>query len=99
MLVEGDVADVGALDNAAGFPIALYETITDLNHYLAEHGTGLDFAGLVAQVKSPPVKDMLASLLGDDGCARGRLPGSADRSIARHCRRPIAAPSGSMASR
>ena len=65
VLVEGDVADVGELDNAAGFPIALYETITDLNHYLAEHGTGLDFAGLVAQVKSPPVKDMLASLLGE----------------------------------
>jgi mandelamide amidase len=64
VLVECDVADVGELDNAAGFPIALYETITDLNHYLAEHGTGLDFAGLVAQVKSPPVKDMLASLLG-----------------------------------
>ena len=36
VLVEGDVADVGALDNAAGFPIALYETVTDLNRYLAE---------------------------------------------------------------
>jgi indoleacetamide hydrolase len=65
VLVEGDVADVGALDHAAGFPIALYETIADLNQYLTEHDTGLDFAGLVAQVKSPPVKDILASLLGD----------------------------------
>jgi len=65
VLIEGDVADVGALDEAAGFPIALYETITDLNQYLAEHKTGLDFAGLVAQVKSPPVKDILANLLGD----------------------------------
>jgi mandelamide amidase len=65
VLVEGDVADVGALDNAAGFPIALYETVADLNAYLAEHATGLDFAGLVAQVKSPPVKDMLAKLLGE----------------------------------
>ena len=65
VLVDGDVADVGALDNAAGFPIALYETVTDLNQYLAEHETGLDFAGLVAGVKSPPVKDILASLLGD----------------------------------
>src|SRR4029077_16186452 len=62
VLVEGDVADVGALDNAAGFPIALYETIADLNQYLTEHNTDLDFAGLVAQVKNPPVKDILASL-------------------------------------
>jgi Asp-tRNA(Asn)/Glu-tRNA(Gln) amidotransferase A subunit family amidase len=65
VLVEGDVADVGALDNAAGFPIALYETVADLNQYLTEHNTGLDFAGLVVQVKSQPVKDILASLLGD----------------------------------
>ncbi len=65
VLVEGDVADVGALDNAAGFPVALYETIADLNQYLTEHDTGLDFAGLVAQVKSPPVKEILASLLAD----------------------------------
>ena len=65
VLVEGDVDDVGALDNAAGFPIALYETVADLNQYLTEHNTGLDFAGLVAQVKSPAVKDILASLLGD----------------------------------
>jgi mandelamide amidase len=65
VLVEGDVADVGALDQAAGFPIALYETIADLNQYLTEHNTGLDFAALVAHVKSPPVKDILASLLGD----------------------------------
>jgi len=64
VLVEGDVVDVGTLDGAAGFPIALYETVTDLNKYLTEHATGLDFAGLVAQVKSPPVKEILGSLLG-----------------------------------
>ena len=64
VLVEGDVADVAALDAAAGFPIALYEMVTDLERYLAEHATGLDFARLVAQVKSPAVKDALAGLLG-----------------------------------
>ncbi len=64
VLVEGDVADVGTLDGAAGFPIALYETVTDLNRYLTDHASGLDFAGLVAQVKSPEVKQILASLLG-----------------------------------
>src|SRR5262249_40831161 len=32
--------------------------------YLAEHETGLDFASLMAQVKSPSVKQALASLRG-----------------------------------
>jgi indoleacetamide hydrolase len=62
--VEGDVANVAALDAAAGFPIMLYETVIELERYLAEHETGLDFARLMAQVKSPSVKQALASLLG-----------------------------------
>jgi mandelamide amidase len=65
VLVKADIPDVGALDQAAGFPIALYETVADLNRYLAEQGTGLDFAKLVAQVASPDVKGILESLLGD----------------------------------
>src|SRR5262249_15908433 len=64
VLVEGDVAHVAALDAAAGFPILLYETVIELERYLAEHETGLDFAGLMAQVKSPSVKQALASLRG-----------------------------------
>jgi indoleacetamide hydrolase len=64
VLVEGDVTDVAALDAAAGFPIALYEFVTDLNQYLAEHATGLDFAGVIAQAKSPMVKRALADLAG-----------------------------------
>src|SRR5438477_3540711 len=62
VLVEGDFADVAALDAAAGFPIMLYETAIELERYLAEHETGLDFAALMAQVKSPSVKEALASL-------------------------------------
>jgi indoleacetamide hydrolase len=64
VLIEGDVADVHALDAAAGFPIALYEVVRDLDRYLAEHATGLDFADLLAQVKSPAVKKALAGLVG-----------------------------------
>jgi hypothetical protein len=30
--------------------------VIELERYLAEHETGLDFAGLMAQVKSPSVK-------------------------------------------
>src|SRR5438094_2169977 len=66
VLIEGDVANVAALDAAAGFPILLYETVIELERYLAEHETGLDFAGLMAQVKSPSVKQALASLRGAD---------------------------------
>jgi indoleacetamide hydrolase len=65
VLVEGDVPDVAALDAAAGFPIALYEMVPDVDRYLAEHATGLDFACLMARVKSPMVKDALAGLVGE----------------------------------
>lgn len=65
VLVEGDIPDVAALDLAAGFPIALYETIVDLNRYLAGHGTGLDYAKVVAEVASPDVKGIMQSLLGE----------------------------------
>ncbi|MBL8662298.1 MAG: indoleacetamide hydrolase [Candidatus Odyssella sp.] len=65
VLVEVAIPDVGALDNAAGFPIALYETIVDLDAYLAGHKSGLDFKQVVAQVASPDVKGILSSLLGE----------------------------------
>jgi mandelamide amidase len=64
VLVEGDVADVQALDAAAGFPIALYEVVADLNRYLADHATGLDFAAVAARVATPMVKTMLGDLTG-----------------------------------
>jgi indoleacetamide hydrolase len=66
VLVEGDLADVIALDAAAGFPIALYEFVPDIERYLAEHQTGLDFAVLLRQVKSPAVTKALAGLVGAD---------------------------------
>src|SRR5262245_25219513 len=66
ILVEGDVADVQALDAAAGFPIALYEFVPDLDRYLAAHALGLDFAAVVAKVASPMVTKLLAGLTGTD---------------------------------
>jgi mandelamide amidase len=63
-LVDVDMSEEASIDGEAGFPIALYETVTDLNSYLAEHKTGLDFAGLVAKVASPDVKGILQSLIG-----------------------------------
>lgn len=72
--VDIDMSEEAAIDGEAGFPIALYETVTDLNRYLAERGTGLDFAGLVAKVASPDVKGILQTLLGD-----GAVPEAAYR--------------------
>ncbi len=97
VLVEGDVADIATLDALAGFPVALYEFVTDLDRYLAEHATGLDFASLAAQVKSPAVKAVVADLSGRMRCPRRPIV-KPSRGIARRCRRPIAATSGSVAS-
>ena len=64
VLVDVDMSEEASLDAEAGFPIALYETVTDLNSYLAEHGIGFDFATLAAKTASPDVKGILQSLTG-----------------------------------
>jgi indoleacetamide hydrolase len=64
VLVDVDMSEEAAIDGEAGFPIALYETVTDLNKYLAEHQAGTDYAALVAKVASPDVKGILQSLTG-----------------------------------
>lgn len=74
VLVEADIPDAARLDNEAGFPIALYETIVDLDAYLAEHGSTMRYADIVAQVASPDVKGLLQSLLGE-----GAVPEAAYR--------------------
>ena len=63
-LVEIDLAELASLDAEIGFPIALHETVTDLNRYLTEHGTGLDFAELARRTVSPDVKAILEGLAG-----------------------------------
>jgi mandelamide amidase len=97
VLVEGDVADVAALDRAAGFPIALYEFVTDLNDYLTEHDTGLDFARVVAQAKSPMVRNALIGLTGD-GAIFERDYREALVMHRPNCRKPIVATSHSAVS-
>ncbi len=63
-LVDVDMSEEAALDAEAGFPIALYETVTDLNQYLKEHGASFDFAALAAKCASPDVSGILQSLAG-----------------------------------
>ncbi len=62
VLVEADIADVMRLEGASGFPIALYETVVDLNAYLREHGLPMDFAALAAKCESPDVAGLLQGL-------------------------------------
>lgn len=63
-LVDVDLSEEVALDAEAGFPIALFETVADLNVYLTHHQLGFDFAALAARVASPDVKGILQSLTG-----------------------------------
>jgi len=74
VLIEADIPDVGRLDGEAGFPIALYETVVDLNAYLEEHGSSMRYRELVAQCASPDVKGLLQSLHGE-----GAIPEAAYR--------------------
>jgi indoleacetamide hydrolase len=64
-LIDVNMSEEARLDREAGFPIALYETVTDLNAYLTDHKIGLDYAGLVTKVASPDVKGILQSLVGE----------------------------------
>ena len=67
VLVEADMPDIPRLDEAAGFPIALFETTVELNRYLSESDLSLDFAGLAAAVGSPDVEGLLQMLLTPGG--------------------------------
>jgi indoleacetamide hydrolase len=71
ILVDVDMSEEAKLDGEAGFPIALYETVADLNQYLKEHGAGFDYAGLVAKCESPDVKGILQSLTGPAAIPEG----------------------------
>lgn len=69
ILIERDLADVAALNEAAGFPISLFELVTDLSAYLRAHGARHDLASVVAAVASPDVRSILQPLLGPDAIA------------------------------
>ena len=67
VLVEADMPEVPKLDGASGFPIALYETVVELNRYLSESGLDIDFAGLADAAASPDVAGLLQSLTTPEG--------------------------------
>ena len=67
VLVEADMPEVPKLDEAAGFPIALYETVVELERYLSGTGLPLDLKGLADAVASPDVAGLLQSVLTPEG--------------------------------
>ncbi len=63
VLVEADLAGIGAINEAVSFTVALFEGKRDLDRYLAGEGLSQRFADIVAEVASPDVKAVLSSLL------------------------------------
>ena len=55
-IVEVDMPDLQKLNDAASFPVALYEAYDDLKIYLARHRTGLSVEQVAAQIASKDVK-------------------------------------------
>ncbi|MGH8259929.1 MAG: indoleacetamide hydrolase, partial [Steroidobacteraceae bacterium] len=64
ILIERDVPDVTELDRAAGFPIALYEAVRDIDRYLNEHSSPLDLSRIASEIASPDVRELLSGALG-----------------------------------
>lgn len=62
--VEADIPEVGKLDEAVSFPVALYEFIRDLQAYLDDNGIGLSLREVCNGVGSPDVRGLFESLLG-----------------------------------
>ncbi len=68
-LIEAPLENWARDIQACSFPIALYEVVRDLATYLQEFGTGLSLAELAAEIRSPDVHGLFASLLSDGAMA------------------------------
>lgn len=62
-LIEVDLHEVAAPNEAVSFTVALYEVKRDLDAYLRDEGIAPRFAEIVAEIASPDVKAVLAPLL------------------------------------
>ncbi|WP_416412557.1 amidase family protein [Pantoea sp. App145] len=58
-LIEVEIADVAELAVKAGYPMASYEMLRDLPHYLQQRGSQYSFEQLKQAVKSPDVQALL----------------------------------------
>jgi Asp-tRNA(Asn)/Glu-tRNA(Gln) amidotransferase A subunit family amidase len=61
--VETDLAGIGALNDAVGFPVALYEFLDEMPRYLRDSGHATTIAQLIAGIGSPDVAAVIRPLL------------------------------------
>lgn len=69
-LVEAEVIDLQELNDATGFPIALYELQHDLPEYLRAGGRPMTLAEVATGIGSPDVAGIFRSQLGEDAIPR-----------------------------
>ncbi|VTU13805.1 Mandelamide hydrolase [Variovorax sp. SRS16] len=69
VLVEVALPGLDALNDATGFPVALFEFLDEMPRYLRDAGHGVDIAQLLAGIGSPDVAGILRPLL-----AGGAIP-------------------------
>lgn len=65
-LVEVSLAELWPLNEAIGFPVALYEVMQELPAYLKQHAPDITFEKLVSMIRSPDVAGIIGSQLGND---------------------------------
>lgn len=63
VLVEADIPDLKALNDAVSFPVALYEVLRELSAYLYLSGSKMSVREIVEQVAGPGEKGILGSQL------------------------------------
>ena len=66
VLVEADIPDLKALNDAVSFPLVFYEANRDLPLYLAANAPEVSYRALIDAVASPDVKGVLQALSGRD---------------------------------
>lgn len=65
-LVEESIPDIGKLNEAVSFPVAMYEARRCLEEYLAQSAPHVKVADIVAQIASPDVKPVYEATANPD---------------------------------
>lgn len=62
-LIEADIPDLEALNNAVSFPVVLYETNTLLRAYVSNHAPNMNMDDFLASISSDDVRAVVGSAL------------------------------------
>ncbi|NQZ72694.1 MAG: indoleacetamide hydrolase [Dinoroseobacter sp.] len=64
-LVDVSLAEIWPLNEAVGFPVALFEVMRDLPAYLEKHAPSVSLPELISKIASPDVEAVFESQLGE----------------------------------